>query len=287
MKSESIYNCNRKLFIQVLPGLPSQLIKLLVDQNIYKFGVNIRNDAQKFHKDFNIKICSLIELSYVAKELHKDKLGSTRHLISLDKLCEFLLNQTLTKGVERISNWELNLNWKQIEYAANDVYASYQMFKTLTKNNHDNLNNYLIDHSIKFDENVEHNFQQRYESINKKFKLMINDKNNERILLKFENNQSVQVKLQLRHDKIKNLYFDQNLSLDYVRSSLRQPPLAKITIIIYASEYLLLNNEGISNAMLNKLENDINNTFFNDKIKLQDWYETYGNLLKNRMNLMN
>ena len=39
--------------------------------------------------------------------------------------------------------------------------------------------------------------------------------------------------------------------------------------------------------MLNKLENDINNTFFNDKIKLQDWYETYGNLLKNRMNLMN
>ena len=46
--------------------LPAKLVEIATDPAVLKIGVNIRNDAAKLYKDFNVEAVSLFELSKAA-----------------------------------------------------------------------------------------------------------------------------------------------------------------------------------------------------------------------------
>ncbi|KAI8995900.1 ribonuclease H-like domain-containing protein [Gaertneriomyces semiglobifer] len=134
---------------------PAPLRRLIEDPNIIKVGLNIGGDARKLKRDYGIEMQGWLDLMDLAKEV-ADDLRSIRsplykefwnHMagrsrISLLNLCELTLGVTLDKdsGV-RMSNWEAaRLTERQLDYAANDVYATYQAYQCLQRIQKDVLN---------------------------------------------------------------------------------------------------------------------------------------------------
>lgn len=251
--------------------IPNELIKLLTNKQRYKIGVNISNDGRKFYNDFKIQLNSLLELTYLAKSIHSDELGSNRVLISLDRLTEFLLQQRLDKGGERVGDWESKLNWKQIEYAANDVYASYQMFDKLSSQTSEtNFDKFLVDKDYDKNSSTLREIPNNDKVISNSGKVIYN-----RVIRSLTKDNVTLTYLQPRHIKTLKWYFENQQSLDQTRKELRpEKPLARITVILYATEILLLSKKGYSDAMLVKLQNDIEKYF--DVSTKKSWYEDYG-----------
>lgn len=121
------------LHLAMMPSLPEELLRILVDSTILKCGVAIKQDAAKFRKDFDKEVNGCLELSTVAK--HADSKRWKRHvgMIALRDLCRIYLNRKLDKSIEiRAGKWEsASLNDRQCEYAANDVYVGVELIHTL------------------------------------------------------------------------------------------------------------------------------------------------------------
>ncbi|TIB76548.1 ribonuclease H-like protein [Wallemia mellicola] len=267
--------CDDKLILVLhlhhMSEIPNELIKLLTDKQRYKIGVNVSNDGRKFYNDFKIQLNSLLELTYLAKSIHSAELGSNRVLISLDKLTEFLLQERLDKGTERVGDWENKLNWKQIEYAANDVYASYQMFDKLSSQSTEtNFDKFLVDKDYDKSSSALKEIPNNDKIISNSGKVIYN-----RVIRSLTKDNVTLTYLQPRHIKTLKWYFENQQSLDQTRNELRpEKPLARITVILYATEILLLSKKGYSDAMLVKLQNDIEK-YLDVSIK-KSWYEDYG-----------
>ncbi|KAF7732280.1 Nuclear actin-protein involved in chromatin remodeling [Apophysomyces ossiformis] len=105
------------------PDLPSELCKFLEDRNIYKTGVNIRQDGVKLFRDFGVPTNGLVELITMANSCGSPKLEYT-HLRSLRILSGLFIGEHMPKGRVRLSNWaRAKLSHPQIQYAATDAYA--------------------------------------------------------------------------------------------------------------------------------------------------------------------
>ncbi|CAN1334267.1 3'-5' exonuclease [Linum perenne] len=110
-------------------GITPSLRLLLQDYTVIKVGVGIGNDSTKVFKDYNVSVQAVEDLSYLANQ----KLGGQPKNWSLKALAETLVSKELPKPKKvRLGNWEVKfLTKQQIQYAATDAFASWQLYQVL------------------------------------------------------------------------------------------------------------------------------------------------------------
>uniref|UniRef100_A0A1B0BJC2 3'-5' exonuclease n=1 Tax=Glossina palpalis gambiensis TaxID=67801 RepID=A0A1B0BJC2_9MUSC len=120
-------NCCYVFQLTNLRKLPAALVALMKHPRVRMHGVNIKNDVQKLARDFpEMKLDDLkhrcIDLGTWCNEINE-----TGCRWSLDRLCNYLINQTVDKNKKvRMSNWHVvPLNKDQLMYAAIDVYVNW------------------------------------------------------------------------------------------------------------------------------------------------------------------
>ncbi|PSR72151.1 hypothetical protein PHLCEN_2v11999 [Hermanssonia centrifuga] len=93
----------------------------------------MKNDGMKLYRDFGILPRNLVELGAFAHRADKTfKDTYSRTIVSLVRMTEKYLNQTVDKPAVRTGNWEVQpLSEEQIHYAANDAYSSLMIYKKL------------------------------------------------------------------------------------------------------------------------------------------------------------
>ncbi|KAJ3091559.1 hypothetical protein HK102_000098 [Quaeritorhiza haematococci] len=111
---------------------PQDLKGFLEDEKIMKIGLNIKGDALKLYRDFNVRMRSWVELSSLAKAILPERFVDTPH-VSLQLLVERVLGLYLSKDDRiRMGNWEAQfLSTQQTDYAANDAYSTFLAYQQL------------------------------------------------------------------------------------------------------------------------------------------------------------
>ena len=107
--------------ISRMKSIPISLLSLLTNPNVLKTGVGIKGDAFRIHRDFNIEMKGIVDLAQCFKQFPDS--GGWNLQSMLERYCKTSLDkdESVRKG-----NWEREpLNEMQIEYAANDAFASY------------------------------------------------------------------------------------------------------------------------------------------------------------------
>ncbi|RCI05199.1 hypothetical protein CU098_004720, partial [Rhizopus stolonifer] len=125
-----ICSANEILLIQLarMHTFPIELRRFFEEKTVLKSGVNINADGLKLMRDFGFFTNGLVEL----KEMSEGYVNWSHNLRSLRALTGIFLGQNMSKGKVRMSNWaKAKLTDKQIQYAALDAYASYQIFAKL------------------------------------------------------------------------------------------------------------------------------------------------------------
>ncbi|XP_037891568.1 exonuclease 3'-5' domain-containing protein 2-like [Glossina fuscipes] len=109
-----------------MSDIPKSLQTLLEDQEIIKVGVDAAQDAQKLQEDYGIHVASTFDVRHLSVMIGCRPWG-------LKKLSQLVLNVNFTKYRNEVSsNWEAGqLSEEQINYAANDAFASVEIFKHL------------------------------------------------------------------------------------------------------------------------------------------------------------
>ena len=107
---------------------------IMESQDIIKVGVAIKGDCTRLRRFMGIEPRGLLELSHLYKlvkfsENNAHKVNKT--LVRLATQVEEHLGLPLSKGGARMSDWSLDLNIEQVQYAASDSYAGFQLFHTL------------------------------------------------------------------------------------------------------------------------------------------------------------
>ncbi|XP_054153701.1 bifunctional 3'-5' exonuclease/ATP-dependent helicase WRN-like [Oppia nitens] len=118
---------------------PELLTQLLTDDHFIKVGLNIAGDFNKLQRDYRLPFDdivmspnkSVIDLNYMAGKL----LGFTKRM-SLSDMSYKFLGQPISK-VQRLTNWSKNpLSDEQLQYAAIDAYASYELYYEIKSHTH-------------------------------------------------------------------------------------------------------------------------------------------------------
>lgn len=119
--------------LSALKRLPPRLRALLEDRDTIKTGVAIRADCSKLQRDYGVQANGVLELSTFARRVQVDYWKPQKRvgLISLQELCRIYLERHLIKDATRTSNWERELNAKQVEYAASDTYVGLEILGKL------------------------------------------------------------------------------------------------------------------------------------------------------------
>ncbi|GAA5886028.1 hypothetical protein JCM6882_004239 [Rhodosporidiobolus microsporus] len=117
------------LLVQVsrMPRFPPALKAVIEDPQRIKLGVQIAGDATKLSRDFGHCPSGTLELNALVRTYDAERLvGRTKPgLIGLQELTGIYLDRYLPKEADvRCGKWTAKLSEEQIEYAANDVYAS-------------------------------------------------------------------------------------------------------------------------------------------------------------------
>ncbi|KAG8247693.1 Werner Syndrome-like exonuclease [Homalodisca vitripennis] len=113
--------------------LPKVFVNIIRHPKVKLVGVNIRCDVWKLGRDFGISVASIMENNAVELNHLANRLFSINECWSLERLVLFVLKMRLAKpeGI-RLSNWVQNpLTKYQLEYAANDAYASLILYNKL------------------------------------------------------------------------------------------------------------------------------------------------------------
>ncbi|KAG0361297.1 hypothetical protein BG005_008726 [Podila minutissima] len=121
-----------------MAAFPAELSRILRDKRVIKVGINIRADGTKLFKDWGVACASMVELGSLCIQV-LDDLNNCRRVRSMDSLSRELLGHAVEKtNLTRTGNWERKeLTSRQISYAANDVYVTYEVaekIKSLQKN---------------------------------------------------------------------------------------------------------------------------------------------------------
>uniref|UniRef100_A0A1A9WQ42 3'-5' exonuclease domain-containing protein n=1 Tax=Glossina brevipalpis TaxID=37001 RepID=A0A1A9WQ42_9MUSC len=122
--------CSPKAFcvlfrVYFMRRIPKSLRALLADKDIIKVGVDIVLHAKKLTADYGIEVVGAFDLRYMA-------LIARRKPPDLYSMSFSILNVKLTKALGDEYDWEAKkLNDIELEYAANNAYASVEIFKSL------------------------------------------------------------------------------------------------------------------------------------------------------------
>ena len=105
-------------------GFPNELLQFLMDVNVKKVGLSLRDDFNGLSKRSIIKPRNVVDLQSIAKDYGILELG-------LQKMYAILFGQKISKS-QRLSNWENpELTGQQMTYAATDAWASLQIYQSL------------------------------------------------------------------------------------------------------------------------------------------------------------
>ncbi|OCH92730.1 hypothetical protein OBBRIDRAFT_833249 [Obba rivulosa] len=122
------------IHISKMGGPPELLKNILEDPTIVKTGVGIQFDCKKLWQDWKVNVRNVVDLSLLARSAdNKRWKGPYAEGISLLRLTEKYVKCTLDKGKVTTSNWELTLDHKMQQYAANDSHVSYVIYKELAE----------------------------------------------------------------------------------------------------------------------------------------------------------
>ena len=123
---------NGRCFLFQHEYVPKEVLEMLEDQNVLKLGVGILDeDLKRFRLQWNIVPKALVDIRHLIKKYNPDlkKLG-------VGSLAQHYLNVTLDKDWRiRASNWEAQLNARQVAYAANDVITVMAVLLTIISRN--------------------------------------------------------------------------------------------------------------------------------------------------------
>ena len=117
------------LFSPNLTSSNELLAEIIQSEKIIKVGFGLKSDRGPIHRKLGLKLRSTVELSVIVRRLgYKQQVG-------LQAAVAIVLNQYLQKSKKlTTSNWASNpLSARQKLYAANDAYASLQVYLKLTK----------------------------------------------------------------------------------------------------------------------------------------------------------
>lgn len=105
-------------------GIPQSLEDFLVNDNILKIGLSLRDDFGAIRKRTDIKPANFLDLqNYVGQFGIEDA--------SLQKIYAILFEKKISKG-QRLSNWEADvLTEQQKKYAALDAWACLRIYNQL------------------------------------------------------------------------------------------------------------------------------------------------------------
>ncbi|KAG0019809.1 hypothetical protein BGZ81_009599 [Podila clonocystis] len=111
-----------------MEAFPAELSRILRDKRVIKVGINIRADGTKLFKDWGVACASMVELGSLCTQV-LDDLNNSRQIRSMDSLVRELLGHAVEKtSLTRMGNWERKeLTSRQISYAANDAYVTYEV----------------------------------------------------------------------------------------------------------------------------------------------------------------
>ena len=118
--------------------LAPTLKKIMESNAITKVGVSIKSDCTRMQKFLGINSRGIFELSHLYK-LIKYSAGDIKKidkkLVALAQQVEEHLQLPLWKGEIRSSDWSKSqsLSYEQIEYAASDSYAGFQLYHMLER----------------------------------------------------------------------------------------------------------------------------------------------------------
>lgn len=107
---------------------------IMESPNVSKVGVAIKGDCTRLRRFMGIESRGLFELSHSYKlvKFSENNVSSIdKKLVRLATQVEEHLGLPLCKGNARMSDWSLDLNIEQVQYAASDSYAGFQLFHTL------------------------------------------------------------------------------------------------------------------------------------------------------------
>ncbi|WCJ33147.1 Werner syndrome-like exonuclease [Euphorbia peplus] len=110
-------------------GIPESLKCLLEDSTLLKTGVGISGDSGKVFRDYQVSVKAQVDLSVLANT----KFDGEPKSWGLQSLTEILVCKELQKPNKiRLGNWEVDyLSKQQLEYAATDAFASWQLYQVL------------------------------------------------------------------------------------------------------------------------------------------------------------
>lgn len=114
--------------------MPPNLRRLLETSEILKAGVNVAGDSRRLEKCFGVKMQGLFELSHLYKVImfgEKEPWKVDRKPFKLAEQVQNVLHLPLPKGEVRTSAWSRSLSPQQVDYAASDAYAGFQLFHAL------------------------------------------------------------------------------------------------------------------------------------------------------------
>ncbi|MCB1750153.1 MAG: 3'-5' exonuclease domain-containing protein 2 [Gammaproteobacteria bacterium] len=105
------------------------LSEIIQSENIVKVGFGLKSDRGLIYKKLGFKLRSTLDLSVIVRRL------GYRQKVGLQAAVAIVLEQYLQKSKSlTTSNWARNpLTARQKLYAANDAYASFQVYMKLTE----------------------------------------------------------------------------------------------------------------------------------------------------------
>ncbi|MCR9012895.1 3'-5' exonuclease [Gabonibacter chumensis] len=113
-------------------GLPYSLRELLVNEDVLKVGVGIRDDIRALRKMADFLPASFVDLQLFVKAFGIEEM-------SFSKLMSIVFGVKISKR-QRTSNWEAPvLTTAQIRYAATDAWGALRMYEALRSGEKQNI----------------------------------------------------------------------------------------------------------------------------------------------------
>ncbi|CDO72744.1 hypothetical protein BN946_scf184990.g27 [Trametes cinnabarina] len=120
------------IHVSYMPTFPEKLRELLADETVLKAGVGIQKDCKKLYHDYDVDTRNCVDLALLARTVDNARWkGKYSNPIGLARLCETYEELTLQKGRVQTSNWELPLDLRQQQYAANDCHVGLTLYTRL------------------------------------------------------------------------------------------------------------------------------------------------------------
>jgi ribonuclease D len=105
-------------------GLPTEVTKILANNEIIKVGAAVKEDIRGLQKINYFEPASFLELQSYVKFFGIENFG-------LKNIAAIVLKFRISKA-QRLSNWENNLlSHEQNLYAATDAWIGYEIYQTL------------------------------------------------------------------------------------------------------------------------------------------------------------